>query len=73
MLVELIGDGIIGGAIGYDIANNVETGPSGTGEQSIAPALGIMILGGAGLLAGTIVPLLLSSEMVECKLGGGGE
>ena len=73
MLLGLIGGGIIGGAIGYDIANNVESYECGTGEGSIAPALGIMILGGVGLLAGTIVPLILSSETVECELGGGGK
>ena len=73
MMAGLIGGGIIGGAIGHDIANNAEGFECGTNNVSIAPALGIMILGGVGFLAGTIVPLILSSETVECELGGGGE
>lgn len=65
MLLGLIGGSVVGGYIGYHLTHEE--------FQPIGMSLGIMILGGGGFLTGTIVPLMRSSEMVECKLGGGGK
>jgi len=73
MLVGLVGGAVIGGVIGREIDNAGSGSWCGTDTQDIATALGVVVVGGVGFLVGTIVPLILSSEMVECKLGGGGK
>jgi len=62
MLLGLVGGSVVGGYVGYHLTHEE--------FQPIGMTLGIMIVGGGGFLAGTIVPLMHSSEMVECELGG---
>ena len=62
MLLGLVGGSLVGGAIGYSVQDEQ--------LRPIITTMGLMILGGGGFLVGTIVPLMRSSEMVECELGG---
>jgi hypothetical protein len=68
MVVGLVGGAVIGGVIGRDIDNAGSDSWCGTDTQGIATALGVIVVGGVGFLAGTIVPLILSSKVVECQL-----
>jgi len=63
MLAGGIGGGIIGGSLGDGI-----DGGGNSGFRGIFTAVGIIFLGGLGFLAGTIIPVISSSETVECPI-----
>lgn len=68
MIVGLVGGAVIGGFIGRKIDNAGSGSWCGTQTQGIATGLGIIVVGGVGFLTGTIVPLILSSKVVDCQL-----
>jgi hypothetical protein len=67
MLFGLIGGAVIGGIIGNGIDNAGSDSWCGTQYQGVATAVGVIVLGGVGFLAGSIIPLILSSKAVECS------
>jgi len=65
MLLGLVAGSAAGYAIGYSVDDDF--------LQPIVMGMGVCILGAGGFLAGTLIPVITSSEMVEYRFNGGDE